>query len=85
MGGSGGLGGEQGGSGGTGEGPKITYGSIQTQHFTVNLYVVSSSPKYYFSMTVNFRGNTREILATLKCVAARYNAVNTPEKCMEGT
>ncbi|KAJ6585848.1 hypothetical protein B0H19DRAFT_1321686 [Mycena capillaripes] len=31
------------------------------------------------------RGNTREILASLKCIAARYNAANTPEKCMDGT
>ncbi|KAJ7312842.1 hypothetical protein DFH08DRAFT_896028 [Mycena albidolilacea] len=29
--------------------------------------------------------NTREILASLKCVAAHHNAANTPEKCMEGT
>ena len=36
TGGSGGVGGEQGGSGGAGEGPRITYGSIHAQHFTVN-------------------------------------------------
>jgi hypothetical protein len=41
MGGSGGVGGEQGGNGGTGEGPRMTYGNIQAQNFTVNLYVDS--------------------------------------------
>ncbi|KAF7366238.1 WD-REPEATS-REGION domain-containing protein [Mycena venus] len=34
--------------------------------------------------TVNL-GNTREILTGLKYVAAHYNAINTPEKCMDGT
>ncbi|KAJ7480818.1 hypothetical protein FB451DRAFT_1394878 [Mycena latifolia] len=28
---------------------------------------------------------TRGILTSLKCVASRYNAANTPEKCMDGT
>jgi hypothetical protein len=56
VGGNGGVGGGQGGSGGIGaigEGPRITYGSIHTQHFNMNLYVDSSSPEYYFSIMEN--------------------------------
>jgi hypothetical protein len=52
MGGSGGVGAKQGGSGGTGEGSKISYGSIQTQQLVMNnLYVDLFSPKYCFSIT----------------------------------
>jgi hypothetical protein len=40
VGGIGGAGGEQGGGGGVGEGPRMNYGSIRAEHFTVNnLYV----------------------------------------------
>ncbi|KAJ7202947.1 quinon protein alcohol dehydrogenase-like superfamily [Mycena haematopus] len=51
---------------------------VQTEHFVVNNHGTAQ---------MNFQGrdNTREILASLKCVAARYNAANTPEKCMDGT
>jgi hypothetical protein len=50
MGGSGGVGGEKGGSGGPGEGPMMSY-DVKTEQFIVNnLYVVSSSPKYCFSI-----------------------------------
>ncbi|KAJ7278638.1 hypothetical protein C8J57DRAFT_1712708 [Mycena rebaudengoi] len=77
MGGSGGVGGEKGGSGGPGEGPMMSY-DVKTEQFIVN---------NLGSAQMNFqgKGNTQEILASLKCVAARYNAVNTPEKCMDGT
>ncbi|KAJ6564287.1 WD40-repeat-containing domain protein, partial [Mycena capillaripes] len=78
MGGNGGVGGEQGGGGGTGEGPRMNYGSIQTPQFIVNNHGNAQ-------MNFQERGNTREILANLTSVAAHYNAINTPEKCMEGT
>jgi hypothetical protein len=44
MGGDGGVGGEQGGSGGPGQGPRMTYGDIHAQNFTVNLYVFIPIP-----------------------------------------
>ncbi|KAJ6564330.1 hypothetical protein B0H19DRAFT_941540, partial [Mycena capillaripes] len=34
---------------------------------------------------VQGKGNINETLASLKHVAAHYNAVNTPDKCMDGT
>ena len=86
MGGNGGVGGEQGGSGGTGEGPRINYGSIQTPQFIVNnQYVGTSSSKTLCLNNNSGTAHPREILASLKHVAARYDAVDTPQKCMAGT
>jgi hypothetical protein len=59
VGGKGGKGGRQGGDGGTGEGPRMSY-DVKTEHFTVNLYVDSSPPKYCFSITENFTEATPE-------------------------
>ncbi|KAF7346897.1 NACHT-domain-containing protein [Mycena venus] len=84
MGGRGGVGGKQGGSGGAGEGPRITYGSIQTQHLIMNNFGIEQMNFQGIDRKFD-KGNTREALASLKCVAARYNAANTPEKCMDGT
>ncbi|KAJ6528816.1 hypothetical protein B0H19DRAFT_1274446 [Mycena capillaripes] len=78
MGGNGGMGGEQGGGRGTGEGPRMNYGSIQTPQFIVSNHGTAQ-------MNFQERGNTSATLANLTCVAAHYNAVNTPDKCMEGT
>ncbi|KAJ7236443.1 hypothetical protein B0H12DRAFT_1140412 [Mycena haematopus] len=52
---------------------------VQTEHFVVNNLGIAQL------MNFQERDNTREILGSLKCVAARYNAANTPEKCMDGT